>query len=228
MNSDDALVKVNVAALKSGDLAIAKARKGCHQNHHPESRRYEIREPENLRDGQDRTLRGRLGPRASDATRIAADQLVLLHGSVQDRAKEPVSLGHRKGCDGGARQQRRQGNSLSNETCEVIITAPDEDWLVAFTRHLVDRRLAAAGQIIPSIRSIYRWEGVIHETNEARVALHTRVDLVEAILAETSGRHPYEVPCVIALPIRGVSPDYQAWILEQTNPAVANNNSNDY
>jgi periplasmic divalent cation tolerance protein len=67
---------------------------------------------------------------------------------------------------------------VSDEVCEVIITAPDADWLAEFTRRLVDDRLAASGHIIVPIRSIYRWQGQIYDKTEARVALHTRRSLV--------------------------------------------------
>ncbi len=98
--------------------------------------------------------------------------------------------------------------AAADEVCEVIITAPDPDWLVEFTRRLVDDRLAACGQNIASIRSIYRWEGAVQDEPEARVALHTRTSLVPAILERTKTEHPYDVPCVNALPIIDGNPAY--------------------
>jgi hypothetical protein len=56
----------------------------------------------------------------------------------------------------------------------VIITAPDADWLAQFTTDLVTERLAACGQVIAPMRSIYRWQGEIYDVGEARVALHTQ------------------------------------------------------
>jgi hypothetical protein len=46
----------------------------------------------------------------------------------------------------------------------------------------------------------------------ARVALHTRRDLVAAIVAKADSDHPYDVPCVIALPIVDANPAYVQWI----------------
>ena len=57
-----------------------------------------------------------------------------------------------------------------DDICEVIITAPDADWLAQFTTELVAGRLAACGHNIGPIRSIYRWQGEIHDAPEARVA----------------------------------------------------------
>ncbi|MGY1826312.1 MULTISPECIES: divalent-cation tolerance protein CutA [unclassified Blastococcus] len=105
---------------------------------------------------------------------------------------------------------------MDEECCEVVITAADADWLAGFTRTLVEERLAACGHHTAPIRSVYRWQGVVHDEPEARVALHTRRALVPRIVARTRELHPYDVPCVIALPLVGGNPDYLRWIDEET------------
>lgn len=105
------------------------------------------------------------------------------------------------------------------EICEVIITGPNVVWLAEFTRALVADRLAACGQNIAPVRSIYRWQGAIEDESEARVALHTRRELVPAIIARTDRDHPYDLPCVIVLPVLEASARYAAWVVEQTAPA---------
>jgi len=70
--------------------------------------------------------------------------------------------------------------------------------------------------VIPTIRWIYRWEGVLQDDGAARVGLHTRASLVPAITARADAQHPYDVPCVIALPIRDGNPAYLSWILDST------------
>ncbi|WP_213455256.1 divalent-cation tolerance protein CutA [Rhizomonospora bruguierae] len=109
---------------------------------------------------------------------------------------------------------------MTDEVCEVVITAPDADWLAQFTRALVDDRLAASGHNITPIRSIYRWQGQVYDKTEARVALHTRAALVPAIIERTNRDHPYKVPCVIATPIVTSNPRYHRWILDQTSEAA--------
>jgi len=104
----------------------------------------------------------------------------------------------------------------NDDICEVIITGPSAEWLADFTRSLVTDRLAACGQNIAAIRSIYRWQGAIEDEPEARVALHTRRELVDAIVARTDQEHPYDVPCVIALPIVGGNPAYAQWVRDET------------
>jgi periplasmic divalent cation tolerance protein len=101
--------------------------------------------------------------------------------------------------------------------CEVVITAADAEWLAGFTRRLVGDRLAAGGHQFPVIRSIYRWEGAVRDEGEARVALHTRTSLVPQIVQRTTIEHPYDVPCVIALPVVGGNPAYEEWVRTETS-----------
>jgi len=105
---------------------------------------------------------------------------------------------------------------LKDDVCEVVITGPSEPWIGDFTRQLVEARLAACGHIIPQIRSIYRWAGSIHDETEARVALHTQRSLVPRIIDLANDAHPYDVPCVIVLPISDGNPDYLAWVAGET------------
>ena len=105
---------------------------------------------------------------------------------------------------------------MDTDVVEVVVTGPDADWLAGYTRTLVEERLAACGHHIAAIRSVYRWDGAVHDEPEARVALHTRRALVPAIVARAGELHPYEVPCVIALPLVGGNPDYLRWVADGT------------
>jgi periplasmic divalent cation tolerance protein len=114
---------------------------------------------------------------------------------------------------------------VNDEVCEVVITAPDADWLVGFTRTLVADRLCACGHTIAAVRSIYRWQGSVHDEGEARVALHTRRGLVPEIVERTNRDHPYDVPCVIATPVVGGNPAYVQWVLDETRVPAARGES---
>lgn len=116
---------------------------------------------------------------------------------------------------------RREDGPVDEECCEVVVTAADGEWLAGFTRTLVDERLAACGHVIPSIRSIYRWEGAVQDEAEARVALHTRSSLMPAVVQRTKELHPYATPCVIAMSLTGGNPEYLRWIVAETrDPGV--------
>lgn len=104
-----------------------------------------------------------------------------------------------------------------SELAEVVITAPDPDWLLDLTRQLVAERLCASAHNFAPIRSVYRWRGEVIERTEGRVSLHTRAALVPAIVERVKASHPYEVPGISTRPIVGGNPDYLSWILEETS-----------
>jgi periplasmic divalent cation tolerance protein len=108
---------------------------------------------------------------------------------------------------------------MDEQFCEVVVTAADAGWLAGFARTLVEERLVACGHLVDPIRSIYRWQGAVHDEREARVALHTRQSLVDAIVARAGDLHPYDVPCVIALPLAGGNPAYLEWLAAETRSA---------
>ena len=98
---------------------------------------------------------------------------------------------------------------MNDELCEVVITAPDADWLIDFTRRLVEDHLVASAQTITEVRSVYEWRGELIESAEARAAVRTRTSLVPAIVARLNEEHPYEVPGIVALPIIATTPAYR-------------------
>ncbi|WP_194820534.1 divalent-cation tolerance protein CutA [Nocardia sp. XZ_19_385] len=107
---------------------------------------------------------------------------------------------------------------MANETelVDVSVTASDPEWLAEFTRRLVSDRLAACGNIIPGIRSIYRWDGQIHDDGENLVVLHTRRSLVPEIIERANAEHADDTPQVLAVPVVDVHPGYRQWVLDST------------
>lgn len=105
---------------------------------------------------------------------------------------------------------------MTEQVCEVIITAPDFEWLSRFTTQLVADRLCAAVHLVP-IQTVYRWRGQLHDKTETRAALHTRSTLVPAIVERTSREHPYEVPCIAVFPMVNGSRAYLEWIAQETD-----------
>lgn len=104
-----------------------------------------------------------------------------------------------------------------SELCEVVITAPDPEWLLALTRQLVSEGLCASVHNFSPVRSIYQWQGEVHERVEGRASLHTRTELVQQIVERVKSEHPYEVPGISARPIIDGNPDYLQWMLDETS-----------
>jgi periplasmic divalent cation tolerance protein len=108
---------------------------------------------------------------------------------------------------------------MTTAISEVVITADSLEWITALTRQLVEERWCACAQHINPIRSIYRWEGAIHDDPEIRVAMHTRTALVPGLIDRIKVDHPYGVACILAFPVDEANPDYVAWVEAETREA---------
>jgi periplasmic divalent cation tolerance protein len=94
----------------------------------------------------------------------------------------------------------------------VLVTAPTADKAAELARTLVEEQLAACGNVLPGLRSIYRWEGKVHDEPEALLILKTRAPLFEALRARVVALHPYQVPEVLRLDVAAGHPPYLEWI----------------
>jgi periplasmic divalent cation tolerance protein len=94
----------------------------------------------------------------------------------------------------------------------VLVTAPTAEAAAEIARALVEEGLAACGNVIPGIRSIYRWAGEVHDDAEALLVLKTERRLVPAMKERLPALHPYQVPELVALPVEDGLAPYLAWI----------------
>src|SRR3954464_1134074 len=103
------------------------------------------------------------------------------------------------------------------DALELHVTAPDAAVAERLARALVDERLAACVNIIPGVRSIYRWQGKVCDDPEVLCLVKTRAELFERVKRRIADLHPYEVPEVLAFAVAAGSDAYLAWLREATS-----------
>lgn len=82
---------------------------------------------------------------------------------------------------------------------------------------LVAARLAACVNIIPGMRSIYRWQGAVHGDEEVVAIVKTRSSLAERVIGWVRIAHPYVNPALVALPVTSGSANFLGWIASETD-----------
>jgi periplasmic divalent cation tolerance protein len=102
------------------------------------------------------------------------------------------------------------------EALVVLVTTPTVERAAEIARAVVEERLAACGNVVPGLRSIYRWEGRIQDEAEALLVLKTTRARLEALRERVVALHPYDVPEVIAVPVEAGNAPYLAWIAAET------------
>ncbi len=97
-------------------------------------------------------------------------------------------------------------------------TCPDTDTAERIATALVDERLAACVNILPGVRSVYRWQGAVECADEVLLLVKTLPERFEQLKARLLALHPYELPEVLAVECDHAHPDYLLWVAAQIRP----------
>jgi periplasmic divalent cation tolerance protein len=107
---------------------------------------------------------------------------------------------------------------MSGRACVVLVTAPSGEVAATLARTVVEERLAACGNILPGVTSIFAWQGSMERAGEVLVLLKTTQRLLPALTERVAELHPYDVPEILALPALGGLDAYLEWVEASTGP----------
>ena len=94
----------------------------------------------------------------------------------------------------------------------VLSTFPSADKAAEVARILVEGRLCACVNIVPAVRSIYRWQGEVSDDSEVLALIKTTSERFPPLADRLRSLHPYEVPEIIALDVADGHAPYLAWV----------------
>ena len=94
----------------------------------------------------------------------------------------------------------------------VLSTCASEEEAESLARQIVEQRLAACVNVIPHIRSYYRWKGALESAEEWLLLIKSSRDRFELLRAALEKAHSYEIPEVLALPVVDGAENYLNWI----------------
>lgn len=107
---------------------------------------------------------------------------------------------------------------MKNEDVLVVLcTFPDEGQARQIGAVLVERQVAACVNVVPGLRSIYRWQGEVHEDAEVLAVIKTTRETYPRLEAAVLELHPYDTPEVLALPVAAGSAAYLKWVGESVS-----------
>jgi periplasmic divalent cation tolerance protein len=102
---------------------------------------------------------------------------------------------------------------VPDEIRVVLVTVPDAEAALALARQVVEDRLAACGNVIPGVKSVYRWAGEVQEDAEALVLFKTTEEALPELEKRVMELHSYDVPEFLALPVIHGHAPYVRWLL---------------
>ena len=98
----------------------------------------------------------------------------------------------------------------------VYVTCPSLEDAKVIGRAVVTEGLAACANCLAQVTSLYVWNGGLQEDQEAILILKTTITNGPRLQARIRELHPYQVPCIVEIPITGGYPDFLQWVRAQT------------
>ena len=97
----------------------------------------------------------------------------------------------------------------------VLCTTDSPELARRIASALVEAGEAACVNIVPGVRSVYRWQGKLCDEAELVMLIKTTLERFEAVRERIRKLHTYEVPEIIALSITAGDAAYLRWLADQ-------------
>jgi len=105
------------------------------------------------------------------------------------------------------------------EKISVVMTSVGtEQQAVEISEELITRRLATCINIVPCLRSIYRWKGKVCEDTEYLLLIKTPEKLFDEVSSAIREYHSYELPEILAIPVTAAETNFHQWVLQMVEP----------
>lgn len=108
---------------------------------------------------------------------------------------------------------------MVSEALVVLCTFPDASKARQIGAALVERQVAACVNVVPGLRSIYRWQGQVEDDAEVLALIKTTRATYPRLEAAILELHPYDTPEVLALSVQQGAEAYLKWVAECCGPA---------
>jgi periplasmic divalent cation tolerance protein len=103
----------------------------------------------------------------------------------------------------------------------VITTVGTEEQAYLIAREIVARRQAACVNIVPGIRSIYRWKGKICKDGELMLIVKTLEGELEGVTDTIRELHSYEIPEILSFNVSHGEQRFLEWIAGSVDKEAA-------
>ncbi len=103
---------------------------------------------------------------------------------------------------------------MPDDALVALTTCPDQDTAQRLAARLVEARLAACVNVIGGVQSTYRWRDRVEQDAEVLLLIKTTERAVRAVGAVIRELSDYELPELLAVPVKDGSRAYLDWLLD--------------
>jgi periplasmic divalent cation tolerance protein len=108
--------------------------------------------------------------------------------------------------------------SPASDLLIVLSTFPNSDDAGTAAHTLVEESLCACVNVLPGVRSVYRWGNQVANNGEVLCLIKTTRARHAELLSRLVELHPYDVPELVTLVASDVNDPYLSWVLQETDP----------
>ena len=101
----------------------------------------------------------------------------------------------------------------SDDVLLVLVSCPPGK-VDGIALDLIEAGLAACINVVPLVKSVYRWQGKVQQDNESLMLIKCAANIYSALQARILELHPYELPEIITVSVSGGLPAYLDWVLQ--------------
>jgi len=94
------------------------------------------------------------------------------------------------------------------------MTAGSNEEAAGIADMLVEANLAACVQMLPQMKSVYRWKGKIEREAEVLLIAKTLSSKFDELERRVRAIHSYDTPEIVAIPAASLSTPYREWLVE--------------
>lgn len=91
---------------------------------------------------------------------------------------------------------------------------PDAETARAIAGTLLEEKLIACANILPTIESVFEWKGSVSSDTESAVLFKTTSEHLEALTQRLEQLHPYETPAILGWLVDQTPPQTLQWLSE--------------
>lgn len=108
-------------------------------------------------------------------------------------------------------------NTVRGDDVVIILTSVGtEEQALGIGEALVRRRVAACVNMVPSVRSIYRWKGKVCEDSEYLLVIKTLAREYNGVAMTIRELNSYELPEILSFSLRDADRRFCEWIVGAT------------
>ena len=101
---------------------------------------------------------------------------------------------------------------LAPDQVRLILVSAPPDQAHALAHRLVEAEVAGCVNVIPGLRSVYRWRGAVHDEPESLLLIKTRLEALDALAEAVAEHHPYDVPEFLVFTPSDGAEDWLTWL----------------